>query len=289
MADDLIVDGGTTTVAAQTPEQIAAAAAAAAKAAADAGKTPEQLAAEKAAADKEAADKAAVEKAEADKKAAELAAKGVVEPVQTVADDGSVSFTPTGNIGMDLALEFFGKLGFKLEDAELDQAGKGNFSYLEAKLATMGDKAAGADKYIQLAKTAVAEIQAKQSAAIEARRTAVYDVVGGKETWEAIAEFAKANAEPDELKDIRSALSAGGTTAKLMAQHLLSLYQASNPERKAQKVTEQPAATAGASSALTLTGYKKELNELISKVGVTRLQDSPEYAALRQRYATVTK
>lgn len=287
MADDLIVDGGTAPAAGvvtQTPEQIAAAAGA------DAGKTPEQIAADKAAADKAAADKAAADKAEADKKAAELAANGGVnEPVQTVAADGSVTFTPTGHVGMDLALEYFGKLGFKLEDAELDQAGKGNFSYLEAKLATMGDKAVGADKYVQLAKTAVAEIQSKQNAAIEERRKTVYDVVGGKETWEAIAAFAQANAEPDELKQIRASLSVGGTPARLMAQHLLSLYQASNPERKAQKVTEQPAATAAASTALTLTGYKKELNELVAKVGVTRLQDSPEYAALRQRYANVTK
>lgn len=287
MADDLIVDGAGQPTAVATP---AAPAAAAVVPDPNAGKTPEQIAQEKADAEKKAADeKAAADKAEAEKKAAEAARGGVAEPVQTVADDGTVSFTPTGHVGMDLALEYFGKLGFKLEDAELDQAGKGNFSYLEAKLATLGDKAKGSEKYVELAKTAVKEIQDKQTAAVEERRKAVYDVVGGKETWEAIAAFAQQNADPAEIADIRKALSSGGIGARLMAQHLHELYNKSNPEKRPAPATTQAAATAPASAALTLDGYRKELNELAAKVGVARVQDSPEYAQLRQRYANVTK
>lgn len=287
MADELLEGAGTqptqATVTEQTPEQIAAAAAA--KAAAEAAKTPEQLAAEKAAADKAVADKAAADAAAA----AKAAAAGVTEPVQTVATDGTVTFTPTGNIGMDLALEYFGKLGFKLEDAELDQAGKGNFTYLEAKLATLGDKAKGAERYVALAKQAQAEIAAKMNAGYEARRAVVYETVGGEEEWKKISAFAQANAEPEELAEIKTALQAGGKVARLMAQELQSLYLKSNPTRNAQSVTNGAQATAPAQGALSLTTYKQELNELVAKVGVTRLQDSAEYAQLRQRYAHINK
>ncbi len=290
MADDLIVDGNgqPTAVVVTPPDAAAVAAAAAAKAAADAAKTPEQLAAEKAAADAaKTPEQLAAEKAAAD--AAAAAAGAVTEPVQTVAADGTVTFTPTGNIGMDLALEYFGKLGFKLEDAELDQAGKGNFSYLEAKLATLGDKAKGAERYVALAKQAQAEISAKLNAGIEERRKTVYDAVGGEDEWKKVVDYAKANAEPKELEDIRRTLQAGGIGAKLMAQHLHSLYKGTNPDRTPERATAAAPATAAANGTLTLTGYRQELNKLIEKVGVTRLQDSDEYAQLRQRYANVKK
>lgn len=215
--------------------------------------------------------------------------KPVNEPTQTKNEDGTVSFTPTGDLAVDLSLEFFGKLGLTMESPELQEAGRGNFQYLEAKLAELGEKATGYERYVALAKEGQKRLSDASKAADEARRKDVYDAVGGEEEWKKIAEHVGKNATPEEKTEIRDALAQGGIVAKAVAQMLKNLHDGAPGTRKdpAEVSTRQPSSPQG-SEKLTLTGYRSELNLLVAKYGSTGLDGTPEYAALRKKYAGVT-
>lgn len=203
-------------------------------------------------------------------------------------EEATPSFQPTGDAGLDLAMGFFDKLGLTLDSPEMQEAGNGNFSYLEAKLAALGEKAAGSAQYLALAKEAQARLSAQAKAQQEERRKTVHDAVGGEENWKALQEYVNANAEPEELEVVRSALSQGGLVATAVAKHLHSLFLAapgSNVE-PASAATNIPTPDTGAG--LTLAGYRQEVNSLVAKIGSNRLDGSPEYAALRRKYANTT-
>ena len=219
----------------------------------------------------------------------EAPAAPVVEPASTKDDKtGVVTYEPTGDVGLDLALEFFGKLGLDFESPEMQEAGKGNFAYLEAKLAALGDKAQGSDRYLALAKDAYGRLQANDKSAYEARKAIAHEAVGGEETWNSIQEFVKANAEPEELEQVKAAMLQGGVVAKAMAEHLHRLYLASSGTvaEPASATRHQPTAPAGGAP-LTRQGYLEEMNALVAKIGSHRLDGSPEYAALRKKYANL--
>ena len=79
----------------------------------------------------------------------------VVAPVVAPATPAAVTFEPTGDVSLDVALNFLGAQGLTLESPELIEAGKGNFQYLEGKFAAMGDKApAGWREHVNMAKEA---------------------------------------------------------------------------------------------------------------------------------------
>lgn len=211
----------------------------------------------------------------------------VAQPVEsTDPKTGIVTYEPTGDAGLDLSLEFFGKLGLSFESPEMQEAGKGNFSYLEAKLAALGDKAAGSEKYLAIAKDAYSRLQANDKAQYEARRDVVYDAVGGEETWKSIQDFVKANADPGELDEIRDTLAKGGVAARAMAEllHKQFLSAKGTTVTPADPVRHQATAPTGGAP-LTREGYLTELNALVAKVGSHRVDGSPEYAALRAKYA----
>lgn len=211
----------------------------------------------------------------------------IVDPVQNIAADGAVTFEPTGDLALDLSLEFFGKMGLTLESPELQEAAKGNFQYLEAKLAELGDKAKGHERFIALAKEAHGRLQSNEKASYEARKAVVIDAVGGEETWTQIQEFVKANAEPAELEEVKAALRGGGLVARATAEMLHRQYLSASGTTIEPASATRNQATANRGSPLTLAGYKEELNVLASKIGSSRLDGSPEYAALRQKYAHV--
>ena len=209
-------------------------------------------------------------------------------PASSTDDKGKVTYEPTGDAGLDLALEFFGGLGLSFDSPEIQEAGKGNFSYLEAKLAAMGDEGKGGDRYLAIAKDAYSRLQTNSKAEYEARKQVVVDAVGGEETWTSIQEFVKANAEPQELDEVRAALTQGGIVAKAMAELLHRQYLAASGTtvEPASPVRNQASAPAGGAP-LTRAGYLEELNGLVAKIGSHRLEGSPEYAALRKKYSNV--
>lgn len=213
-----------------------------------------------------------------------------VAPTQNVDNKGKVTFDPTGDAGLDIALKFFGERGLTLDSAELNEAGKGNFAYLEAYLKGIADKHPGAEAYLEIAKQAYERLNTKNAADYEARKKTVHDAVGGEETWKNIVEFVKANAEPDELQEVEAQLGKGGVAAKAMAQYLKGLYEAAPGVTKEPASAVKPAQqTAPSTGTLTLTDYKRELSALSARIPAGRMDDSPEYQALKRKYSGVTK
>lgn len=194
-------------------------------------------------------------------------------------------FEPTGDPGIDLALGFFGKLGLKESDPEIVEAGKGNFDYLKAKLATLGAKAEGYEQYLALAQKGYESYHASQAAALEAREKTVHEAVGGAENWAAIQTWAQENGTPEELAAFKAGIRQGGVVATAVAQFLSNQYaqssgttlEAANPVAKQANVNPgQP---------LTIDGYHNEVRALVAKYGHEGVQTSPEYAAIRAKYA----
>lgn len=209
-------------------------------------------------------------------------------PAATNADDNTITYEPTGDVGLDLALEFFGKMGLALDSAEMQEAGKGNFQYLEAKLASMGDKAKGYESYLALGKDAQARIEAKSKADFEALEKTVHDAVGGKETWAAVQQFARTAYKPDELKEVSGVLNAGGIGATAMAHYLHQQALAANgttvPGKSAVDTSSTPAAPLANLSPLTREAWRAEYQKGIAKHGIVGFSKTPEYAALQQRF-----
>jgi hypothetical protein len=209
-------------------------------------------------------------------------------PVSTTDTKGVVTFEPTGDAGLDLSLGFFGKLGLGMDSPELVEAGKGNFEYLEAKLKSMGDKAAGWEAYLNLGKDAYKRLETDNKTQYESRKKLVHDAVGGEDNWNKIVEYVNANAEPNEKEEVTKALQQGGMVAKAMALMLHSQFLGAPGTEldPANPVRTQETAPAGGAP-LTLAGYQGELQKLVSKYGSHQLDDRPEYAQLRKRYANV--
>lgn len=209
-----------------------------------------------------------------------------VEPPKTVDGITPVLYEPSGDVALDMALEFVGNLGFGPDDPVMKAAADGNFALLEAKLASMGDKAKGYEKFIALGKSAHANTEAKAKAEAAKNAEGIYSVVGGAANWKAINEWAGKNAEPAERATVNAALNAGGMQAKAMAYYLSTLYErAGNVVVKGKSAVDSGAANGGGgadSGALSPRAYTKEVDALRKKLG-GRLDGSREYAQLQQR------
>lgn len=204
-------------------------------------------------------------------------------PAPAVAD---AAFQPSGDAGLDLAANWIAGLGIPKDDPAIIAAlEEGNFDFIKAKLATMGDKSRGWEQYIALAEKGVTNLRSTAEAAVTATNSLIYEAVGGEEAWGQIAEWASANAEPEEKEGINAMLSAGGIQARAAANYLQSLYAGANgtvvepaeaaaPTAKAQPVTN---------SALSPREYSDAVRQLANKIGSGNLNGSPEYLALQQR------
>lgn len=195
-----------------------------------------------------------------------------------------VTFEKTGDPGLDFALGFLGKLGMSPDTPEMQAALTGEFALLEAKLATMGNKAQGFEQVVALAKQSYERQAGEAKAKVEASTKAVLEAVGGQESWEGIRAWAATNIPEAERGAISAALQAGGPTAVLIAEGLRA-RQAADPTatvRGAPAVAPNAARTPPAStSGLSVGEYAEAVQALAGRVG--EVSGHPEYAALRQR------
>lgn len=201
------------------------------------------------------------------------------------ADDGTVQYeyTPTGDAGLDLTLEFVGKLGYGPQHEAIVAAQKGDFTKLDAALKAQGDKAKGHERFVALAKQAFERGAEKAKTSQEATRAAVYEAAGGEKNWVSIQAWAAANADPAEKEQINAMLAAGGLQARLAVQGLAQLYQAHLKTKPAASALKDGASGAPASSgALSATDYAKEVQALRAKLGA-QFETSSDYAALQAR------
>jgi len=192
------------------------------------------------------------------------------DPIVTVpAAPAAVLYEPTGDPGLDLALEFVGKFGINPDDPAMTAAADGNFALLEAKMAAMGDKASTTEK---------------AKAAAEANAAGIHSVVGGEARWKEVQKWAGINAEPAEQELVNKTLQGGGIAAKAMAYYLDTLYQkAAGTVIKGKPAFDDNSGNGGpASNALSPRAYTKEVADLSRKLG-GKLDGSPEYKQLQAR------
>lgn len=218
------------------------------------------------------------------------AALDVPKPVaDKVEDQGPdvVAYEPTGDVGLDMALEFVGNLGISDQDPAMIAAMEGNFDLIVAKLASLGTKATGYEKFIALAQKAAEGAATKANEVATATQSAVWEAAGGEAQWTAISEWAKNNADPDEKAELNKMFNAGPIQARAAATMLAQAYAGAdgvviNPADPT--ANRSAASAASANGALSLTDYTSEVQALHRRLG-GRMDDSPEYKALQARRA----
>jgi len=208
-----------------------------------------------------------------------------VDVVPSSTDAGVVTYDPTGDAGLDFSLAFIGSLGIEGTDPAMVAAANGDFSFIEAKLAAMGDKAKGWEQHIALGKQAfnrqLDAFKAEQGKTL----AAVHAVAGGEDQWKALVAWAGTQVSPEGKAALDAMFDAGPTSAAMAARMLVQAHA------EAKGTTVKPANPAQAASgvapaaptALTQANYAKEVDALYQQIG-SRMDTSPEYAALRQKY-----
>lgn len=218
---------------------------------------------------------------------APVAAPVVATP--TAPEVATVSYDPTGDAGLDVALAFVGRLGIALDHPAMKATESGDFSLLKAHLAAMGDKATGWEQHVALGEQSYARTAAAAEATAQAVQATVVSVAGSAEAWSAIQLWASQNATPAEKAEINAMFDSGNVGARAAATILRDAYS------KAAGTVVKPAsptrdASAGAVSTdpngpLSNRDYGAAVRELRQKLG-NQMDRSPEYAALRARLKT---
>ena len=199
-----------------------------------------------------------------------------------------VEWAKTGDAGLDMALSFVGARGFGPQHPAVLAAVQGDFSLLRAELAGMGDKATGYEAYVALAEKAYQADKARADAQYEQSVQAVTEVVGGTENWQAIHQWAKANADERERAEINAMFDAGPRQAKAAALYLKTLYENAHgtltPGARVAKENASGHYTPTAGGPITSAReYAQAVLALEQKVGKANIQDHPEYHQLQQR------
>lgn len=202
-----------------------------------------------------------------------------------ITTDEVVAYEPTGDVGLDMALDFVGKAGVGIDHPAMVAAQQGDFALLKATLAQKG--VAGWEQFVALGEAAYEKVAKDNKAKADAARDAIYKEVGGEESWLEIQKWAGANATAEEKAEINKLLGQGGLAAKGAVKYLADAYA------KAGNVTREPANPladagrangGGANAPLNSADYSAEVAKLHRKLG-GRMEDSREYASLRQRRA----
>lgn len=192
-----------------------------------------------------------------------------------------------GDPALNVAADYFvNTLGLSVDSPELAEAARGNYSYLEAKIVQMGDKAKGAERYVELARMGQQRVGESQKAAHEAAVKTVHEAVGGEENWKAVQTFAQSNLKPDQLSEARAALSQGGFAAEAMAKHLLALASGSDTTIVGSSAVNPDSAVTqslAAHAPLTREQYRAEYRKLVDQYGINGVQKAPELEALNRR------
>lgn len=196
-----------------------------------------------------------------------------------------VQYTPTGDQGLDLALEFVGNLGFGPERAEIQAAQKGDFAPLEASLKALGDKAKGFEKFLGVAKDSHSRVVQSKQAKEKATLDAVVAAAGGVKEWNALQAWVVAEASDEQKAAINAAFAQGGFAAESVVRSLAQLYAQSGVSKNKPAAVVKPTAAgepAKAEGALSASEYKAGVRALEAKYGY-RLTETDEYKALSAR------
>lgn len=243
---------------------------------------PNPEAADAAKAEAAAKAQAEIEKANADREAAEAAA------AEQVVEGETYQYNPTGDAGLDIALEFIGGLGFSADHAAVKAATTGDFKAITLAMEKLGDKAKGFERYLKLAEAAFAANTKAREAKVKATEEAVYVAVGGKDEWDKIAAFTKTHADANEKAQIEAALAAGGMQAQSIALLLKQAYNKANPRTPSVVREGASGAAAKPGGAMTPQDYADKVRAIRAKTKGP-IDNNPEYLALREQFARVSR
>jgi hypothetical protein len=197
-----------------------------------------------------------------------------------------VSFEETGDVGLDLALDFVAARGLGPSHPAVKAAEEGDFGPIREALKALGDKAKGYEKYVALAEKSFKEATAQHTERRTKDVAAIEGAVGGKEAWAEVKAWASAQTEdsPSQRAEVNAALKMGGMVAVAMAKHLTHLYNKSGQATQEPASAVQPGATGkpAEQGPLTAKQFAQESQALRAKLGYS-FDTSPQYAALQAR------
>ncbi|CDK30103.1 scaffolding-like protein [Burkholderia phage AMP1] len=198
-----------------------------------------------------------------------------------------VSYQPTGDSNLDLALGFVGKHGLGPEHPAIAAATKGDFGPLKALMAEKN--VPGWEAHIALAEKGYADYARTEADKVAAVQNICVSAAGGEQEWGEVLTWASANAEPHEKEQVNAALAQGGVVAEAVAAFLVNSYRGAagvtyEPRESAVRPEAARGAAAATGGALSPADYGKAVAELRGRLGV-RFDQSPEYRQLQQRRA----
>lgn len=205
------------------------------------------------------------------------------QPTPNPDTSNEFSYDPTGDAGLDYALNFVGKLGYGDTHPAIQAAQKGDFSLIRAELATQG--VAGSDAVLALAEQAYTRFAAEDAKKSEELAGFAAQAAGSAENWAVVRAWAAAEATPQEKAQVNAALSQGGLVAQGVISQLVNLYQQKHTLPKDAAAVTKPgeAGTAAPSNEpMTAKAYAQAVEALRQKLG-NRTEGSPEYAALQSQ------
>ena len=206
------------------------------------------------------------------------------EPVTPNPDTtNEFTYDPTGDAGLDYALNFVGKLGYGDTHPAIIAAQKGDFSLIRAELATKG--VAGSDAVLALAEQAYTLFTAEDAKKSEELAGFAAQAAGSAENWAVVRAWAAQEATPQEKAQVNAALAQGGLVAQGVISQLVALYQQKHTLPKEAAAVAKPGAVGTAAPSnepMTAKAYAQAVEALRQKLG-NRTEDSPEYAALQSQ------
>ena len=193
------------------------------------------------------------------------------------------SYDPTGDAGLDYALNFVGKLGYGDTHPAMAAAQKGDFSLIRAELATKG--VAGSDAVLALAEQAYTRFAAEDAKKATELSGFAAQAAGSAENWAAVRAWAAAEATPQEKAQVNAAIAQGGLVAQGVISQLVSLYQQKHTLPKDAAPVAKPGEVGGSAPTagpMTAQAYAQAVEQLRQKYG-SNTDSTPEYAALQSQ------
>ena len=210
----------------------------------------------------------------------------VEAPPAAAQPDGSFTYEATGNPALDVALNFFGKLGIGPDSVAAKQAMAGDFTLLAAELATKGDKALGWQQHVDLAKKALDDaVTSAKAVAAEVSKAATEAAAAVGSDWPTIQTWARQNADPSERAWFNGEIQKGGVAARAAINYVTSAYANANGTTQHPPSAADPNRGAGnrstASAGISAKEYAQGVAALHAKSGGRDVTKSPEYQALQ--------
>lgn len=205
------------------------------------------------------------------------------QPTPNPDTSNEFAYDPTGDAGLDYALNFVGKLGYGDTHPAIIAAQKGDFSLIRAELATKG--VAGSDAVLALAEQAYTRFAAEDAKKSQELAGFAAQAAGSAENWAVVRAWAAAEATPQEKAQVNAAIAQGGLVAQGVISQLVNLYQQKHTLPKDAASVAKPGEVGGAAPTagpMTAQAYAQAVEQLRQKYG-SNTDSTPEYAALQSQ------